>query len=122
MGKYDGCRPGFRRCLLTPTQGDGRLQQIFFCKTATEIFHDDFYTKSDIVDAYSRYVATIVKRYAHETSILGTPLDDLLWWSYSPHLKAGNSLTIHVVRPVLQRRRVVHLRPLLNGLRPSQQS
>ena len=93
-----------------------------FCETVTEIFHDDFYTKSDIVDAYSHYVATVVKRYAHETSILGTPLDDLLWWSYSPHLKAGNSPTTHAVRPVFQRRRVAHLRPLLNGLRPSHQS
>jgi hypothetical protein len=39
-----------------------------------DIFHDDFYTKGDIVDAYSRYVSTIVKRYANEPSVLGTPL------------------------------------------------
>ena len=45
-----------------------------FCKNATEIFHDNFYTKGDIVDAYSRYVATIVKRYANEPSVLGTLL------------------------------------------------
>ena len=44
-----------------------------FCNTS-EIFHDDFYTKSDITDAYSHYVATVVKRLAHETAILGTPL------------------------------------------------
>jgi hypothetical protein len=40
----------------------------------TDIFHDDFYTNGDIVDAYSRYVSTIVKRYADEPSVLGTPL------------------------------------------------
>ena len=45
-----------------------------FCKNATEIFHDDFYTKSDILDAYSRYVTTIVKRYANEPSVLGALL------------------------------------------------
>ena len=48
-----------------------------FCnshKKDNDIFHDEFYTKDDIVDAYSRYVATIVKRYAQETSVLGTPL------------------------------------------------
>ena len=45
-----------------------------FGEKDSEIFHDDFYTKSDIVDAYSHYVATVVKRFAHETAILGTPL------------------------------------------------
>jgi len=40
--------------------------------------HDEFYTDSDIVDAYSRYVATIVKRYANETSVLGTPLSIII--------------------------------------------
>ena len=42
-----------------------------FCKNATEIFHDDFYTKSDIVNAYNHYVTTVVKRYVDEPSILG---------------------------------------------------
>ena len=45
-----------------------------FREKDTEIFHDDFYTKSDIVDAFSHYVATVVKRYSHETAVLGTPL------------------------------------------------
>jgi hypothetical protein len=48
-----------------------------FCKKHkkdTDIFHDEFYTNDDIVDAYSHYVATIVKRYANETSVLGTHL------------------------------------------------
>ena len=45
-----------------------------FCEKDSEVFHDDFYTKSDIVDAYSHYVATVVKRFAHEPAILGTPL------------------------------------------------
>ena len=45
-----------------------------FCEKDSEIFHDDFYTKSEIVEAYSHYVATVVKRLAHETAILGTPL------------------------------------------------
>ena len=45
-----------------------------FREKDTESFHDDFYTKSDIVDAFSHYVATVVKRYSHETAILGTPL------------------------------------------------
>src|SRR5258706_4505216 len=97
-----------------------------FCnrhKKDNDIFHDEFYTNHDIVDAYSRYVATIVKCYAQETSVLGTPLSiTLLWWSYSPHLKAGNLLTTHAVPPVFLRLRVAHLRLLLNGLRPSQQS
>ena len=47
-----------------------------FCKDhkkASDIFHDDFYTNGDIFDAYSRYVTTIVKRYADEPSVLGTP-------------------------------------------------
>ena len=48
-----------------------------FCNNKSEIFHDDFYTKSDIVDAYSRYIATVVKRLAHETAILGTPLSTI---------------------------------------------
>ena len=43
-------------------------------KNATDIFHDPFYTNKDIVDAFSRYVATIVKRYANEPTVLGTPL------------------------------------------------
>ena len=55
------------QCLLTPTQGYGHLQQAFFHR-------DDFYTKSDIVDAFSHCVATVVKRYSHETAVLGTPL------------------------------------------------
>ena len=42
-------------------------------ENVTDIFHDEFYTDNDIVDTYSRYVATIVKRYAHETTVLGTP-------------------------------------------------
>jgi hypothetical protein len=87
----------------------------------TDIFHDDFYTKGEIVDAYSRYVSTIVKRYADEPSVLGTPLDQLLLWLYSPHFKAGNSPTTHAVPPACLRRRVARLRLLLDGLRPSQQ-
>jgi len=52
-----------------------------FCnrhKKDNDIFHDEFYTKDDIVEAYSRYVATIVKRYAQETSVLGTPLNQFV--------------------------------------------
>ena len=62
-------------CLLLPRGMDvynnhfGRKRE-----NVTDIFHDEFYTDSDIVDAYSRYVATIVKRYTHETTVLGTPL------------------------------------------------
>ena len=97
-----------------------------FCnshKKDDDIFHDEFYTKDDIVDAYSRYVATIVKRYAQEASVLGTPLSIvLLRWSYSPHLEVGNLPTTHAVPPVFLRLRAAHLRPLLNGLRPLQQS
>jgi len=36
--------------------------------------HDEFYTDGDIFDAYSRYITTIVKRFAHEPAVLGTPL------------------------------------------------
>ena len=43
-------------------------------KKATNITHDQFYTDKDIVDAFSRYVATIVKRYANEPTVLGIPL------------------------------------------------
>jgi len=43
-------------------------------KNTTDISHDHFYTDKDIVDAFSRYVATIVKRYANEPSVFGTPL------------------------------------------------
>ena len=78
--------------MLIPTQGIGRYNK-HFCsshKKDNDIFHDEFYTKDDIVDAYSRYVATIVKRYAQEASVLGTPLSiALLWWPYSPHLEAA---------------------------------
>ena len=97
----------------------------FFCKDHkkdSDIFHDDFYTNDDIINAYSRYVATIVKRYAHEPSVLGTPLSTILSCSsYSRHFEAGNLPTTHAVPPVFLRRGVAHLRPLLNGLRPSQQ-
>ena len=93
-----------------------------YTKHFSKEFHDEFYTCSPIVDAYSSYIATIVKRYAHEPSVLGTPLDYLLWSSYSPHLKAGNSPTTHAVPPVFLRRRVATLRRLLDGRRSSQQS
>jgi endo-1,4-beta-mannosidase len=43
-------------------------------KKVTNISHDQFYTDNVIVDAFSRYVATIVKRYANEPSLFGTPL------------------------------------------------
>ena len=96
-----------------------------FCKDHkkdSDIFHDEFYTNDDIVAAFSRYVATIVKRYAHEPSVLGTPLSTiLLCSSYSRHLEAGNLPTTHAVPPVFLRRGVAHLRLLPNGLRPSQQ-
>ena len=42
-----------------------------FLKNATNLFHDPFYTSTDILSAFSRYVAEIVKRYANETSVLG---------------------------------------------------
>ena len=97
----------------------------FFCKDHkkdSDIFHDDFYTNDDIIHAYSRYVATIVKRFAHEPSVLGTPLSIiLLCSSYSHHLEAGNLPTTHAVPPVFLRRGVARLRLSLNGLRPSQQ-
>ena len=75
MGKYmvaaDPVLGGF--CLLLHRGMD--VYNKHFCKDhkkARDIFHDDFYTKSDIFDAYSRYVTTIVKRYADEPSVLGT--------------------------------------------------
>ena len=40
--------------------------------------HDEFYTNGTIVDAYSRYIATIVKRYANEPVVLGTPLSIII--------------------------------------------
>ena len=43
-----------------------------FIKNSTDVFHDPFYTQSDILTAFSNYVAEIVKRYANETSVLGT--------------------------------------------------
>ena len=51
-----------------------------FCKKHTKhkkdnIIHVEFYTNGGIVDAYGRYVATFMKRYAHEPSVLGTPLN-----------------------------------------------
>ena len=48
-----------------------------FCNKDGEIFHDEFYTKGEIVDAYSHYVATVVKRHAQETAILGTPISTI---------------------------------------------
>ncbi|SRR5258706_2077780 len=46
-----------------------------FSKKNQDIFHDDFYTNGDIVDAYSHYIAKVVKRYADEPTVLGTPLN-----------------------------------------------
>jgi len=43
-----------------------------FHKNVTNLFHDPFYTKPDILAAFSGYVAKIVKRYANEPSVLGT--------------------------------------------------
>ena len=43
-----------------------------FIKNTTNLFHDPFYTNTNILAAFSRYVAEIVKRYANETSVLGT--------------------------------------------------
>ena len=40
--------------------------------------HDDFYTSGDIMDAYSRYITTIVKRFANEPAVLGTPLSIII--------------------------------------------
>jgi len=92
-------------------------------KETTDISHDHFYTDKEIVDAFSRYVATIVKRYANEPSVLGTPL---LFICYSGCInfifKAGNLPTTHAVPLPCPHRRIVHRRPLLNGLQPSQQS
>ena len=45
-----------------------------YIKHFSKDFHDEFYTCGDIVDAYSRYIAKIVKRYAHEPAVLGIPL------------------------------------------------
>jgi len=45
-----------------------------FLKHATDPFHDSFYTDPDVLAAFSRYVAMIVKRYANETSVLGWEL------------------------------------------------
>lgn len=45
-----------------------------FLKNATNLFHDPFYTNTDILASFSRYVAEVVKRYANETSLLGTSL------------------------------------------------
>ena len=59
-------------CLLLCRGMD--VYNIHFGEKDSEVFHDDFYTKSEIVDAYSHYIATVVKRFAHETAILGTPL------------------------------------------------
>ena len=78
MGKFiaaaDPVPGGF--CLLLHRGMD--VYNRHFCKDHkkdSDIFHDDFYTNDDIVNAYSRYVATIVKRYANEPSVLGTPLN-----------------------------------------------
>jgi len=45
-----------------------------FLKHATDPFHDSFYTDPDVLAAFSRYVAMIVKRYANETSVFGWEL------------------------------------------------
>jgi mannan endo-1,4-beta-mannosidase len=45
-----------------------------FVKDAIDLFHDPFYTQSDIVAAFSRYVAEIVKRFANEPTVFGTLL------------------------------------------------
>ena len=77
MGKYMMVAdPGLGSlCLLLRRGMD--VYNNHFCKkdkNSTDISHDQFYTDNAIVDAFSRYVATIVKRYANEPSVLGALL------------------------------------------------
>jgi hypothetical protein len=91
-----------------------------FLKHATDPFHDSFYTDPDVLAAFSRYVAMIVKRYANETSVFGTFIvnyDGSCTYLIS---KVGNLPTTPVVPPLFPQRTTANLRPLLNGLRLSQ--
>ena len=76
MGKYVVAVDPVRSVCLLLHRGMDVYNQHFGKKDkeATDISHDQFYTNNDIVDAFSRYVATIVKRYANEPTVLGTPL------------------------------------------------
>jgi mannan endo-1,4-beta-mannosidase len=50
---------------------DTYVKHFFPGITVDELAHDQFYTNTQITDAYKKYAAYIVSRYKEETSVLG---------------------------------------------------
>lgn len=73
MGQYMVLRTAQGGVCLHLHRGMDVYNRVFL-KNATNLFHDPFYTSTDILAAFSRYVAEIVKRYANEPSVLGSSL------------------------------------------------